>query len=113
MAHGREAARDLRYGRQGGRWLPPGVTPGTAVADLDRLRRRHRAAHRENPEAVKPWPDASSAPDLGNPDNAACGMTWEGLARMAHARWAAGAELTAHDLEAIRRHPLAPSLLPG
>lgn len=50
MAHGREAARDLLYGRRGGRWVAPGqgATEGPPCSIcggpmLDGQTDRHRA----------------------------------------------------------------------
>lgn len=112
MAHGSEAARDLRYGRRAGGWLPPGWTPGSSVKFLRDLRERmggellteealefrdqRRRLEREHPDLV---------PGLGTP--------WEGQARMAEARRTAGLPLDAIDLEALRRHPEPPPFVPG
>lgn len=45
------SARDVRYGRRGGRWVPTGVVPGTGVADLAAYRAQREAA------AVPPAPE--------------------------------------------------------
>ena len=54
MSHGKHAARDLRYGRRGGRWAE-GEPVGQALADLDSLR--------EQGIAAGTWPGAEPEPE--------------------------------------------------
>ena len=116
-----QAARDLRYGRRGGRWADRGT--GQLLAELRLLRNRARAAG-EWPEPVDHarlfHPDtiaAARAHDRDCPvarhrkgerctavvDRADLAEVWAGRARMARARHAAGRPLSLVDLEALRR----------
>lgn len=114
------AARDLRYGRRGGRWASRGA--GQLLAELRLLRNRLQAAGE--------WPDPVDLPRLFHPDTIATtrahnrdcagkhrkgdscpavadpadlAQVWAGRARMARARQAASQPLTVVDLEALRR----------
>jgi hypothetical protein len=118
-----DAARDLRYGRRGGRWATTGA--GQLLAELRLLRNRLRAAGE--------WPDPIDTARLFHPDTIAAvrahdrhcagkhrrGETctaqvdpddlaalWAGRARMARARRAAGQPLNDVDHEALRRAEL-------
>ena len=64
MAHGKDAARDLRYGRRGGRWAEA-PTPS-----MEELREAHAETAPKNCRCV--WctetePDAEAAPSLFDP----------------------------------------------
>lgn len=90
MAHGKAAARDLQWGRQGGGWQE--ATGAEAIEAI--------AAARAAGQASGTWPDTdprSFAPtdELG----------WIGVARMARARRAAGVPLSATDLQALEAYP--------
>jgi hypothetical protein len=79
-----QKARDVAYGRRAGRWA------NDQAPSLDKLRRTHTAD----------WPE-HDLPDRG-PSTPA---EWEGLARMAAARRAAGQPLTNNDELALTRYP--------
>lgn len=107
MAHGRDSARDIKYGRRGGGWLPSTPAredkPGAVNTDLvDRkctvCGRRYRARPKDETvhcgakhcEAMATW----------------TAEQWEGRARMARARQAVrGVVLDLVDREALRRNP--------
>jgi hypothetical protein len=118
-----DAARDLRYGRRGGRWATPGA--GQLLAELRLLRNRLRAAGE--------WPEPVDLARLFHPDTIAAARAhersctgkhrkdetcpaqvnasdlaaiWAGRARMARARRTAGQPLNDVDLEALRRAEL-------
>lgn len=88
-------ARDIHYGRRGGRW---------AEADTGRLANELAAAR----EAAEDWPD--SAADSWRPQSR---EDWEGRARMAAAKADAGGALDALDVEALARIPEPPSCFAG
>lgn len=103
MAHGRDAARDTRHGRRGGRWAPDAPKPVKPRADVEPFvcptcgrpsARRNTvpiASHCGTPycTAMNEWGDEQ----------------WAGRARMAKARQAARKILDPLDREALRRHP--------
>lgn len=116
MAHGKEAARDLRYGRRGGRWAQGPVDAARAAID----------SARERGLADGTWPDGTpkgdrqcTVRDCGrpleehSPPCRFCGRAPEhhaegdleveraGRVRMAAARRAAGAALDETDLEVL------------
>lgn len=103
MAKGKgRGARDLLYGRQGGHWVDQGHAPGEGLADIEKIRRRTKAAHERDAEKNPAWPDLERLADLA-------GFTpttpeeWAGRARMAGARLRAGVELDWADHEALAR----------
>jgi hypothetical protein len=79
-------ARDVLYGRQGGGWLP------------DKPARPVPEGHERTPV------------DLTDRFRPETDDDWEGKARMAKARQAAGASLSAVDLQALDRYPDPPML---
>lgn len=107
MSHGRDAARDVRYGRRGGGWAPAparaAAAGGVNTDKVDRTcpvcRRRYRADPKHETlhcgakdcEAMATW----------------TAEQWEGRARMARARAAAnrGVVVDLIDREALRRYP--------
>jgi hypothetical protein len=114
------AARDLRYGRRGGRWADRGA--GQLVDELRALRRQLEAAgewpepvdfgrlfHPETIAAARAHERSCSSkhskgedcPARVDPDDLAA--LWAGQARMARARRAAGQLLNAIDVEALDR----------
>ncbi len=108
MSHGKDAARDLRYGRRGGAWKADdveGAPKGKAGFEEKRCP-VCRLTYRYDP-------------DKGEPSH--CGILycravtewtpieWEGRARMAHARQAADLELDRLDLLALERSERAAS----
>lgn len=107
----RQTSKGNRYGRQGGGWLedsPRQSTPTKApnadeVARVERSRRELAAYEREHD--LVPGTARYTGP---RPEG---GMTWEGAARMAHARAGAGLELSDRDREAVRRFPTMPPLV--
>jgi len=97
MAHGKQAARDLLYGRQGGRVVPAEPAAGKPADKPKPRRQRPESLDRED-----------SRDDF-----------WFCLARMAHALSAALADdptnpllprLTEQQREAMRRYPTPPSI---
>lgn len=87
MSSSRDRARDLRYGRRGGRWATDATGKVDEILDtFDRLR-----------QSSDDWPDLSDAGPGALPA--------EGAARMAHARARAGLELTRADRAALRAFP--------
>lgn len=96
-------ARDLLYGRQGGRWVDDGHQPGKLLDQIRQLRERSKQADRTDPrkDGTKRWPDLLDL-EPEPPDSPA---GWEDRARMADARQAAGADLDSVDREALRRYP--------
>lgn len=99
-------AADARYGRRGGGWVDKGFAPGEGVADIARIRRAHAARVKRDPKA-KPWPDLQKLETLWRPTTE---DEWEGRARMAMARQAAGVELDSIDQQALARFPDPPSV---
>lgn len=117
-------ARDIRYGRGGGRWkddarpVPEGYE--SRAQDLSPLALFHpdtRArdmAHRDRPRVER----MASCPADGKgghvddctcePDPAVLEDLWRGVARMANARRDAGVSLSALDRQALDRHPPSP-----
>lgn len=93
-------AGDVRYGRQGGGWVASGFTPGDGVADIDKIRRRTKKAHKTDAAKNPPWPDLEKISRTFTPTS---DEEWEGRARMARARLAAGVPLDAIDDEALAR----------
>lgn len=121
MAHGKEAARDLRYGRRGGRWADDDT--GTIADDVADLRNAHQRRHTDQPcdqhridqgkAPSCPWchPELLDTVLDGPGGRRPTGdVEWEGLARMADAKRAAGGTLTDLEAEALDRHP-APARL--
>ena len=104
-----------RYGRQGGGWVDH--APGTLVRELDALRARMGGDLRTVEARELATKRIAADADLARrhpeyvPGHGS--TTWEGMARMAHARHAAGVALSAVDVEAIRRHPTMPGLCGG
>lgn len=99
------AARDLRYGRRGGRWADNDAGQDLA-AWMDRTRTHHRHLDRTEPRAdgTKRWPDRHDAAARLRPTTTA---EWEGAARMAKAR--RPEDRNALDREALERVPNPPS----
>lgn len=110
-------ARDIRYGRQGGRWADP---PSTAVdkprkgGAVDTSQRSHPyniARDRAHTAGLQPCParkDAANAACTCQPGDADLEAVWRGRARMAAARQAAGTMLDAIDRQALDRYPPFP-----
>jgi hypothetical protein len=106
-------ARDVRYGRQGGRWAPP---PSTAVdkprrgGPVDTSNRSHPdviardRAHRDGDQVCPARKDAQAACTC-KPDPADLAAVWQGRARMAAARRQARVMLDAVDRQALDRYP--------
>lgn len=66
MAHGKDAARDVRYGRRGGRWASEGAGTDRA-ADVHQLRLRELAkgpgvGHWPR-ESLQLWQDIAAQPE--------------------------------------------------
>jgi len=113
-------ARDVRYGRQGGRWhpgdprpLPEGYEPGPRV-DMSPLYLFHpqtiakHLTHRDRSRRVScpaDGKDGDVADCRCDPPDDVLAEVWQGAARMAKARQAAGASLTAIDRQALDRYP--------
>lgn len=110
-------AADIRYGRRGGHALPDGYVPGSPiiVEEQDEKKRKNAEAEQrrkaeqraavaafELREGLVPGTAYWSGGEKGAP---AGGMEWEGAARMAAARRAAGVPLAAYDRDALDRHP--------
>lgn len=91
------SARDLRYGRRGGRWAD-----GDA-GELDQVLDAFAAARRA---AGDDWPKPQDRTAHLRPTT---NEGWQGLARMATARRAAGLDLTTLDREALDMYPDPPS----
>lgn len=92
MSTGREAARDLRYGRRGGRWASSATGKTDEIlATFARLR---------NDPSVD-WPDRTAA----GPSTPSTPEEWNGRARIAQALVDAGSPLTPTDAEALSRVP--------
>jgi hypothetical protein len=108
MSHGREAARDLRYGRRGGRWADSGS--GHLLEELADAKAAHRC---DTPKAAASCalctPGLNDQTLVPRPTDE---TGWRAAARMAHARAAAGAPVSDLDREAMLRHPRTPSLWP-
>ena len=105
MTTGREAARDLRYGRRAGRWgneWTGRVAELLAALDRDRTRARELDRTDPLPDGSKRWPDRHDFEARNRPTTR---EQWQGLARMAKARHAAGLPLSDLDAEALDRHP--------
>lgn len=103
MTAGRAAARDLRYGRRGGRWAE-GTGSLEALEEIAALRARTIDAHRRDPKKNPPWPShdvEDRAPKTAE--------EWQGRARMARARQAAGVPLDHVDRMALHRTEGDPS----
>lgn len=116
MSHGKDAARDLRYGRRGGRWADDGT--GYLLDELAAHREAHQRRHDDEPcdqghidkgrAPYCPWchPElhdtALDGPGAVRPDT---DDGWVGRARMAAAKHAAGGTLTDLEAEALRMHP--------
>lgn len=90
-------ARDVRYGRRGGRWAD-----GDA-GSLDEVLDAFAAARRS---AGDRWPKPQDRTAHLRPTS---NEGWQGLARMALARRAAGLDLAPLDLEALDMYPDPPS----
>jgi len=116
------SARDLRYGRRGGRWAETGT--GNLSADVSKALKLWRAdggvmpdrsnlfhpdtiarsrAHTETPTCPANDPKEPE-PCTCQPDPADLTSVWHGRYRMARARRAAGQPLDDLDIEAIARH---------
>ena len=92
MSTGREAARDLRYGRRGGRWASSAAgNVAEILAYFDRLR--------HDPDVE--WPDRG----IAGPTRPSTPEEWNGRARIAQALVDAGSPLTPTDAEALARVP--------
>ena len=99
MSTGKAAARDIRYGRRGGRWADEGSTRADdALASIAAMREKTIAAHERDPKKNPPWP--SLVDDVREPKT---DEEWAGRARMARARQAAGVHLDHLDRVALRR----------
>jgi hypothetical protein len=124
MAHGKgRGARDTLYGRRGGGWVPQGhdpLAPKAAPAapkpptkseiDEEARKTRQRAEVAAFERAHDLVPGTASHRGDGPGGGPTGGVTWEGLARMAHARRAAGSPLTELDEQALERHPTRPPM---
>lgn len=88
-----------RYGRQGGGWTDhDGTYAKDALATIAKLRAAGLAAGT--------WPKLpEGAASFRRPNDGDEGYTWDGAARMARARQAAGLPLTPIDVEALDRCP--------
>ncbi|MBP7594326.1 MAG: hypothetical protein KA755_01605 [Candidatus Microthrix sp.] len=95
------SARDLRYGRRGGRWAT------SENGHLDEVLATFAAARRSEGDD---WPKLQNDTDRLRPSTT---EEWQGLARQARARDLAGVELTALDREALEMYPNPPSGLLG
>lgn len=118
------AARDLRYGRRGGRWADPDRTDATETARIfANLREKNHRLDRDDPlpgrdrtdgqpgtVPVRRWPDPTDWQANNRPETV---DEWQGRARMAAARRAAGLDLDEVDLEALEMWPDPPSGLLG
>lgn len=111
-------ARDIRYGRQGGRWatdipaMPDydhrAFDPASLIRDPD-LRARsaaHAALASKPARLLCPANESRHVADCTcRPTSEQTADEWSGQARMARARKAAGVRLTALDLQALDRYP--------
>lgn len=122
-----QPARDIRYGRRGGRWVDH--APGQLLDELRQLRQDQDAggvpagpvdrARLFHPHAIavaraheRRWPGSCASDDTVTtprppcdcqPDPEDLAQVWAGRARMAAARRAAGVALDDVDLEALQR----------
>lgn len=85
-------ATDLRHGRRGGGWQT--TTARQALAAIGQARQK----------AGDDWPEHADRTSVFDRDHATVD-DWEGRARMAHARRAAGVPLDDIDLEALDHYP--------
>lgn len=97
------SARDVRYGRRGGRWADASAGKvAAALAEIDEARTRARRLDRSDPlaDGAKRWPDPHThiSRPVGDDE-------WEGRARMAAARESAGLDLNDIDRQALVRFP--------
>ena len=90
-------ARDLRYGRRGGRWA------SDETGKLDEVLAAIDAARRAKGDE---WPQPHDRTARLRPSTS---EGWQGRARMAAARRAAGLDLNDLDLEALAMWPDPPS----
>lgn len=114
------SATDIRYGRRGGRWA--NHASGELLAELDELRDDHQAAGtwpqplevagRTHPDTIARARAHDRTCPARHPESEACpaqvdaedlAELWDGRARMAAARGAAGVPLDDIDLEALAR----------
>lgn len=114
MAHGKgRGARDLRYGRRGGRWVDEGHDPTAPKAPITKVvdekdedrKARQRAELAAYELANDIVPGTAQHKGDGPGGGPSGGTSWEGRARMAAARRAAGVGLDRDDLKALRRFP--------
>jgi hypothetical protein len=123
MARGKgRGATDTRYGRRGGGWVPDGhdpLAPKTPAApkpptkseaeeEARKARQRAEVAAFEREHGLVPGTAVHRGDGPGGGPTG--GTSWEGLARMAHARRSAGSSLTELDQQALERHPTRPPL---
>ena len=111
MAHGKDAARDLVWGRQGGRWADLGADH--LLDELRSAKEGHLRAHAETPCDQRRIDNGKSPicplchPDLHarleGPGADVCPD--EDLARMADARHAAGLDLSDLERAALEAFP--------
>lgn len=110
------SARDLRYGRRGGRWADSEAGTDMA-ASFARTRDYYQRLDRDDPLPDRTAEDGTVVPQRRWPtvhDRTArlrptTTAEWQGLARQALARQAAGVPLTALDVEALDMYPDPPS----
>lgn len=91
------SARDLRYGRRGGRWA------SDETGELDEVLDAIDAARRAKGDD---WPKPHDRTARLRPETT---VEWQGLARQALARDAAGVALSDLDREALDMYPNPPS----
>lgn len=116
MSHGKEAARDLRYGRRGGRWAS-GESVDVALAAIDKMRtkgladgtwpdgtpkgdRECSACRRPLADHSPPCPWCGRAPEHHAPGDVDAEIA--GRVRMARGREAAGVLLDHGDRMALK-----------
>lgn len=108
MADAKKArARDIRFGRRGGGWLPDGHDPNAEkapiVVDRDEKEEERKARQRAQLAEYEAANDIVPGTAVIRAGEACGGQDWAGRARMAAARRGAGQPLDADDLTALAR----------